>query len=531
VHRRDRLDRLAGALIPGERNATARSGPERLVRFLARRGPLFVKMGQFLALRPDVLPQAYCEALLQLVDRAPAIEWKSIEQILTEDLGAPPARVFRHIDKRALAAGSIAQVHLAETHRGEAVAVKVQRPNLRAQVDRDVRLARRLARFLEVFRIGPLVAPRDVVDEVEDWLRQELDFARELDNQTRMYDALKTDSRVRIPRPFVELSAARVVTSEYIKGVPFSELVRRSGAAQRPVTGDLAVDADVLAENLLLSLFHQVFRVRRFHADPHPGNLVALPGGVVGFVDFGLVDTLPANTEEVQASYLNALYNNDVHGMYVSIIRILEPTQDTDLEPFRRDFYEETNRWLARLEDDVENTSGRSTTGSYLVVLMRLARLHRMRVPRSILALYRTLLTAETVAYQIGGTATLRSVGRRFFAGYPIERFLRELTPDRLTASLMQLAEIARSAPGQVQEILSDLAEGRFVLAVRSEESEKKRRANTRRTRMLALAIVSTGIAALLTGADRLDPTLSSVLWAVLAALYVGIAVLWWRLR
>jgi hypothetical protein len=95
----------------------------------------------------------------------------------------------------------------------------------------------------------------------------------------------------------------------------------------------------------------------------------------------------------------------------------------------------------------------------------------------------------------------------------------------------MQLAEIARSAPGQVQEILSDLAEGRFVLAVRSEESEKKRRANTRRTRMLALAIVSTGIAALLTGADRLDPTLSSVLWAVLAALYVGIAVLWWRLR
>jgi predicted unusual protein kinase regulating ubiquinone biosynthesis (AarF/ABC1/UbiB family) len=162
---------------------------------------------------------------------------------------------------------------------------------------------------------------------------------------------------------------------------------------------------------------------------------------------------------------------------------------------------------------------------------MRLARLHRMRVPRSILALYRTLLTAETVAYQIGGTATLRSVGRRFFAGYPIERFLRELTPDRLTASLMQLAEIARSAPGQMQEILSDLAEGRFVLAVRSEESEKKRRANTRRTRMLALAIVSTGIAALLTGADRLDPTLSSVLWAVLAALYAGIAVLWWRLR
>jgi ubiquinone biosynthesis protein len=322
-----------------------------------------------------------------------------------------------------------------------------------------------------------------------------------------------------------------VVTSEYIQGVAFSELVRRRGAAQRPRSGDLAVDAGELAENLLLSLFHQVFRVRRFHADPHPGNLVAMPGSVVGFVDFGLVDTLPANTEEVQAAYLNALYNNDVHGMYVSIIRILEPTPETDLEPFRRDFYEETQRWLARLEDEAENVSGRSTTGSYLIVLMRLARQHRMRVPRSILALYRTLLTAETVAYQIGGTATLRSVGRRFFAGFPIERLLRDLTPERVTASLMQLAEIARSAPGQVQEILSDLAEGRFVLAVRSDESERKRRANNRRTRLLALAIISTGVAALLTGADRLDPTLSTLLWTVLAGLYAGIAVLWWRLK
>jgi ubiquinone biosynthesis protein len=526
------MDRLAGSLIaPEESSAAARSGPERLVRFLARRGPLFVKMGQFLALRPDVLPQAYCEALLQLVDRAPPIDWKSIEQILTEDFGAPPAKIFRSIRKRPLAAGSIAQVHLAETHGGQTVAVKVQRPNLRAQVDRDVRLARRLARFLETFRIGPLVAPTEVVDEIEDWLRQELDFARELDNQTRMYDLLHTDPRVRIPRPFAELSAARVVTSEYIEGIAFSELVRRRGAAQRPRSGDLSVDAAVLAENLLLSLFHQVFRARRFHADPHPGNLVAMPGSIVGFVDFGLVDTLPANTEEVQAAYLNALYNNDVHGMYVSIIRILEPTPDTDLEPFRRDFYEETQRWLARLEDEAENVSGRSTTGSYLIVLMRLARQHRMRVPRSILALYRTLLTAETVAYQIGGTATLRSVGRRFFAGFPIERLLRDLTPERVTASLMQLAEIARSAPGQVQEILSDLAEGRFVLAVRSDESERKRRANNRRTRLLALAIISTGVAALLTGADRLDPTLSTLLWTLLAGLYAGIAVLWWRLK
>jgi ubiquinone biosynthesis protein len=115
------------------------AGPEKLVRFLVRRGPLFVKMGQFLALRPDVLPQAYCETLLQLVDRAPALDWPTVEQILSEEFGMPPGSVFRRIRKRPLAAGSIAQVHVAETRRGEMVAVKIQRPALRPQVERDIR--------------------------------------------------------------------------------------------------------------------------------------------------------------------------------------------------------------------------------------------------------------------------------------------------------------------------------------------------------------------------------------------------------
>lgn len=516
---------------PGERRDAARGGPERLVRFIERRGPLFVKMGQFLALRPDLLPQPYCDALLRLVDHAPTVPWAAVELILVEEFRAPVAAVFERIDPQPLASGSLAQVHVAQTHEGDEVVVKVQRPLLRAQVERDLRLARRVARLAQGLRLGPVIAPLDFVDEVEAWLRQELDFGRELDNQQRLHDALAGDPSVRVPRPFARLSTPRVVTSERLHGTPFSELVQRSDPGAQRGGAIVAAEREALGCNLLLTLFHQVFRLHRFHADPHPGNLLALPGSVVGIIDFGLVDTLTREVEEVQVRYLNALYNEDVPGMYSAIVRVLEPTPETDMEGFRRDFHEETQRWLARMnEEDSAPAQGRSATGSYMVVLIRLARLHRMRIPRSLMSLYRTLLTAETVAGQIGSSATLRSVGRQFFAGLPLERLLRELHPDRMLAMLLQLAEIAQRAPAQAHELLSDLAEGRFVLNVRSDDGERKRRAGVRRTRLLTLGIASTGLAVLLTGADRYPPLVAGLLWAAFIGIYVAMAVLWWRL-
>jgi ubiquinone biosynthesis protein len=518
-----------------ELEAGARPGPERLTRFLIRLGPTFIKIGQFLALRPDILPQDYCDELLQLVDRAPSTSWEVIRQTIRTELGDDPEKIFARISKRPLAAGSIAQVHLAETHQGEAVAVKVQRPDLPARVKRDLRKIRWLARALKVSGIAPYISPAELVSELERWLKQELDFTKELSSHTRMYEEMDSENNVRVPQPFAEYSSPRVITTEYLRGTPFSDLIRLARRGDFEQIERLGFDRDVLAERLIESALHQIFRLRFFHADLHPGNIIAMSGNVIGLVDFGLTDVLDPTVEEVQSDYLAALYDNDTHRMYRSISQIFVAGENTDAEAFRRDFFAETNRWLTMLEDRPANGEQRSPTAGYMVTLMRLARAHDMRPPTSVLSLYRTLLTSESVAYHLRSEANLRDVGRNFFRDLQLERVISSYKPERVLARLMQLNELTSTGPSNFQQLLSDLAEGRFVLSVRSLESAQERRHANQRARLIALSILAMSLTLLLMltagQAGTWERGAHRVLWVLLIGIYIWLVIIWRRLR
>jgi ubiquinone biosynthesis protein len=513
----------------------SRPGPQRLTRILTKLGPTFIKIGQFLALRPDILPQEYCDELLQLVDQVPTTPWTEVREILTEELGTPPERLFAYIRRRPLASGSIAQVHLARTRKGRSVAVKVQRPDLPTRIARDLRRIRWLARLIRVSGIGPLASPQELVDELERWLRQELDFTKELSNQTRMYEGMSCDATVRVPQPFPELSSRRVLVSEYLPGVAFSELIRLVRRGDFSRISKMGLDRNRLAEGLIETSFHQIFQMRFFHADLHPGNLIAMSGNVIGLVDFGLTDVLDPSVEKWHAEYLRALYNNDIPGMYRAISQIFIEGPTTDREAFRRDFYAATNLWVTRMEDATANGANRSSNASYMITVMQLARAHDMRPPASVLSMYRTLLASESVAYHLQSTADLRTVGRDFFNELQIERIFSYLEPQRIAAWLMELNELVRSGPGYLQQLLSDIADGRFMLSVRSEESEQERRLANQRTRLLALAIVSMGLALLITHTNGqpggLGHGVEQLLWGGLLAVYAWMAIIWRRLK
>jgi len=509
--------------------ARRQPGPQRLVRTLNRLGPTFVKIGQFLALRPDILPQEYCDELLRLVDRVPPSPWDDIRAILTAELGDAPENVFARISTRPLAAGSIAQVHAAETRDGQRVAVKVQRPDLPQRVERDLRRARALARFVNVFGLLPGVSAGEVIDEIERWLRQELDFTRELNNQLRMYELAAQLDALRVPRPLPSLSSRRVLTAEYLQGVPFSDLLRLAGSGAGARIRALGYDRDRLATNLIEIALHQIFRLRFFHADVHPGNLLAIRGDLIGLVDFGLTDVLDPSVEGRQAEYLGAVYKHDVPSMYRALSQMLVESPDTDPEAFRRDFMAETNQWLARLDAPGERGGGRSPIAEYMVTLMRLARSHGMRLPPSVLSMYRTLLTAESVAQHLQSEANLRTLGRRFFTDLQLERTIEQFGPQRITTWLMELNELTRTAPSHVQQLLTELADGRFVLSVRSAESEAARRSADRRARLLALSIVSVGLAVLATAAGAWGQAAERLVWAMLLGVYLWIVIMWRR--
>jgi ubiquinone biosynthesis protein len=540
IHRGGALD-APGVELSGGRSKVIRGGalrPQRLRDLLVRLGPLFVKIGQFLALRPDLLPQEYCDELLQLVDQSPAESWETVHAILTRELGGPPETIFRNIRRRPLAAGSIAQVHLARLHNGKTVAVKVQRPGLEQRIYKDLRRVRWLMRAVDWSGASPFASPDEVVAELERWLRQELDFTRELRNQQRMYDAIRRDDIVRVPRPYAHLSTARVLTGEYLPGLPLSKVMRHVREGNEGILDRYGLDKSILAERLIETALDQIFRIRFFHADMHPGNLIAMRDNVLGLVDFGLTDVLDTTVERRQADFLSAIYNDDVNGMYRAVSQVFNEGPRTSSEAFRRDFFNETNRFVAEKNDGGRDgrspDEGRSYIADYMVEVVRLARVHDMRLPSSVLALYRTLLASESVANQLHSDADLASVGRGFFRGLEIEKTLGGFETDSVIGWLMQINDLVRTGPRHMQQVLSDLAEGRFVLPVRSHESEQSRRAGSQRARMISLAVVSVALAMLLSGrgnASVAAPPLAPFLWAALVLDLAALFFLWRRLK
>ncbi len=517
-------------------------GPQDFRLLLERLGPTFIKIGQFLALRPDLLPQEYCDELMLLLDRVPPFPWVEARAILETELGPDLSKFFPFIDPEPVAAGSLAQTHFARLHDGTEVAVKVQRPNIKARVKQDLRRARLMVRLLEVAGIKLIVSPREVLQEVSDWMMQELDFTLELSNMSRLYSLTRESPNEVVPRPYPNLSTGRVLTAEFLRGMRFTTLIEMVGSGPEGVRElrNMGIDREALAQNLLFACLTQIFRYQFFHADLHPGNLIALPGDVIGFVDFGLCDELDPIVRERQMRYFQAVYTDNFELMFRALVDILIPTESTDYEGFRQDFFEVTGTWQSRSKQeamDFEEYSkrlGRSPTGEWMVSVMRVARQNGLQVPPRILSMYRATLTAESVANRLDASLDLGPVGRQFFELMQTHEILKSLEPQAVQAFLLNVFNLIRDSPAQLQQIIEDLSNGRFSINVNTTESPKLRRTGNRRTKLLVTAIISVGVAFLL--AQPVLPTFGgiSVAWPLgigLALLYLWLVIQWFRLR
>ena len=518
-------------------------GPAGFRELLQRLGPTFIKVGQFLALRPDLVPQEYCDELMHLLDRVPPFSWREAQAILTEELGQEPTAIFAFVNPRPIGAGSLAQTHVARLQDGTEVAVKIQRPNIRELVLRDLSRIRVLVRLFELSNVTLIVSPREMVQEVTEWMLQEINFNRELENMSRLYRLAERSPYEVIPRPYPHLSTARVLTAEYLRGVPVVQLLSalRSGRPEElERINRVGVNRDQLAANIFTACLTQLFRYQFFHADLHPGNLLAMPGDAVGFVDFGLCDYLDATVRERQLRYLSAAYSGRADLMFKALMEILIPSEQTDVEAFRREFFVVTSTWLRRRADNGQNyaaaapSGNRSPTGQWLIDVMQLARRHSLQVPSGILSIYRALFTAELVANQLRVTLDLKSVGEQFFTRLQIEEVLRLQEPSEIQPTALSLLALLRDSPTQLQQILTELSDGRFALNVTVTETRRSVRAQNRRVLLLVTAILSVDIALLLT-----RPTLPEVFGLTLAwplcitllLLYVWLFIQWRQLQ
>jgi len=470
-------------------------GPKRLRRALERLGPTALKVGQFLSLRPDLIPQSYADELLELVDAVPTDPYDVIAAVIEEDLG-PIEQTFAELSEEPCGSGSLAQVHQGRLLTGELVAVKVQRPGVRSRVRRDLRAASFAASIVQVCSEVSLVPPRQLVEEFRDWLEQELDLEREAQNTQRMGRRLAESAAV-VPDVYAAASKGRVLTLEYVEGIGFAELLRwaRHQRWERFEAHD--IDRHRVAKRLLRSVLDQVFRQELFHADPHPGNLLALPDDVVGFLDFGLVMAADPTVRAGFSRYLTAVYDNDAEGMYRALTEILVVEETSDLGGFRRDFFAATAEWERRRE---AGASRHSPLATYLVAILTAARNNGLSIPVGVLGMYRAMVMAEGIAHQLSGEATLLKVGSRFFARLQLERFVEGLDMSTLQATAADLLALLADGPAQVRRLLADVSDDRFELAVSSHYSPAERRAQNDRYRLVAVSIALVALALLAVG-------------------------------
>jgi len=485
---------LTGRRVTDDRrNATlARS----LRRALEDAGATFVKLGQVLSTRPDVLPPAFVEELSKLQDRVAPVPFAEVERELADELGRPHTEVFAEFDPEPLGAASIALVYRARLRGGEDVVVKVRRPGIGKIVEHDLDIVFRVARSLHVR--AAWARDLGVLDLAEGFrvaLTEELDFRVEARNAAAVAEA-ETGSGVALPAVHEDLSGERVLVMRRLDGVP----VREGVATLPPQT------RRTLARGLLDSLLRQVMLHGVFHADPHPGNVLLLADGGLGLLDFGSVGRLDASLRGGLADLFAAVDRGDPEGLRDGLLEVVDRPDEIDEQRLERALGALIAKHLSH---------GRSPDVDVFTDLFRIVAEFRLSIPPGIAAVFRALATVQ-------GTLALLSPGfdilaeSRSFAGALVgERLRPESLRGAVTDELVSLLPVLRRLPRRVDRLTAALDGGRLTVNVRAFADERDRAfvSGLLHEVLLALTGAATGLMAVLllasTGGPRVLPELT----------------------
>lgn len=468
---------------------TGRAGLARSLReALEDAGVAFVKLGQVMATRRDLLPQEFIDELGRLQDDAAPAPWADVERVLTEELGASPDQVFDRFDRTPLAAASIAQVHTARLPDGEEVVVKVQRPGIRSVVDRDLEIMARLARTLtDRTTWGRSMGASDLAAGFADAIREELDFRVEAMNMAAVVAARPDDSsEVRYPVPYEPLCTRRVLVMQRLDGTALS--------AAAPVIAERGLDAHALARSLLTCLLRQIMVDGVFHADPHPGNVLLLTDGRLGLLDFGSVGRLDGSLRAALQRLLLAMDRGDPLGVSDSLLEVVTRPDEIDEARLERALGQFMARYLA---------PGTPPSVRMFTDLFRIITAYGLSVPPDVAAVFRALATVEGTLAIVAPGFNLVAEARAFAGDYVTEQLSPQAARKAVTDELITLLPMLRRLPRRLDRIASAAESGRLSVNVRLFAEERDRRYVTgilHQVLLTILAATSGIMAALLLG-------------------------------
>lgn len=465
---------------------SAKRKADELADDLERLGPTYIKLGQLLSTRADLLPPAYLDSLARLQDDVEPFDFEDVERIVKEELGVRISKAFLEFESQPVAAASLGQVHRAILRNGQSVAVKVQRPNIRKRIAEDLDAFNDLAEFLDSHTdIGRLYQFERMFEEFRRSLLEELDYQREAANLTRLADNLAEYRRLIVPRPIEDFCSSRVLTMEYVAGRKVTDI---TGLARTEI------QATPLLDELLEAYLKQVVVDGFFHADPHPGNVFLTDDGRIGLIDLGMVARIgPARQEQI-LKLLLALSDGAGEESADAALKMAEPLEHFDEAGFRRSIVD-----LVRQHQDA--TIDQIQVGRIVMQLTALTTKHGARAPAELTMLGKTLLNLDEIARTLDPDFDPNRAVQRHAAKLLQRRMLKSLSPANVMAGAMEMKDFLNALPDRANTILARLANNEFEIKVDAVDEQNLTEGFQKIANRIATGLV---LAALIVGAAML---------------------------
>ncbi len=423
--------------------------PERIRLVFEELGPTFIKLGQLLSTRPDILPEEYIEEFRKFQDKVPPFPFEQALQQIEKELKRSVSELFQSIEEEPVAAASIAQVHRAVLLDGREVVVKVQRPGIENMVDTDIGIMYTLAnQLLKYFPELSLLDPVAIVDEFSRTIRKEMDFTLEASNTIKFRDMFKDDPHVYIPDVYWEYTGKRVLTQERIKGIKVDNLEKLMKKGIDP-----ARIAHLVAESFLRMVMVEGF----FHGDFHAGNIFVLGPEKISLVDFGITGRVDRELRDSLAKIFIGLATQDYDMLVDEYASMGVLPEGVNLSEFKRDYRDLMEPYFAR---PLETTS----LGELLMGYIRVSFRYKIRHPRELLLINKCIIEIEGIVRLLDPKTDILKEAQPFATGFIKDRYRPGRILEEVGEDVKELNALVKESPSQIRQIMKKMINDKFTI-------------------------------------------------------------------